>query len=233
MKNDVSKVLSRLNVSSICKDWKDDVKVMDHLYDHSIDIAHKQDHIKDVMDRSKNLIRNHSMFMGLSEIDKHEFVEDLRLAVLFHDCGAEVNRKMHHVIGADVFREIAKSQGGLTDARIHKIALAIEEHRGSYDGEFSSFLSEVLSAADRGNPDSLEYTVIRSYEYAKTNQSKVHSEATTHALEHVKDKYGSNGYARYSKIYLDFYSKELNKFKKAVDSLTIEQVETMVGDSNA
>jgi len=41
---------------------------------------------------------------------------------------------------------------------------------------------------------------------------------------HIKDKYGSNGYAKYPDVYRKIFKEELESFQKLADEITVERV---------
>ena len=43
--------------------------------------------------------------------------------------------------------------------------------------------------------------------------------------EHMIDKYGSKGYAKYPDVYKEIFTKELEEFKKEVDNISIEKIQ--------
>jgi hypothetical protein len=103
----------------------------------------------------------------------------------------------------------------LSKEEICMVAHAVLEHRGSFNGEFYSPLSEIISSADRGLPD-LDFIVIRSMKFNNKNAKDVY--------DHIKDKYGTKGYAKYPNVYQKIFGDELKSFKKLADELTVERV---------
>jgi hypothetical protein len=103
------------------------------------------------------------------------------------------------------------------DIRV-ELSNACYEHRASYKGEFSSVLSELISSADRGMPKSKECLFERSYEYHRSRDHS-HEESVHNAIEHIKDKHGSDGYARYPDLYLKFYGEQIKQIKLEIDKL--------------
>ncbi len=119
------------------------------------DSSHGWSHVEDV---AKNALEiNRRMILNLNE-------EYLVLAALFHDIYSDTDRKNHHTLAADWFAKFMIKQYKYDAIDILEMSLAIKEHRASYNGEYSSLLSEVLAAADRGAPD-LNSLIIRSSKY--------------------------------------------------------------------
>ena len=150
------------------------------------------------------------------EINK-EFDERLViLASYIHDIFNATDRKNHNFLAY----EYVKSQKDiflkeLSYEELELVAHAVLEHRASFKGEFFSKLSAIISSADRGRPY-VAQTIIRSMRYNNANAQDVY--------EHMLDKYGSNGYAKYPNIYQDIFAKELQEFKEEVDNISVEKI---------
>ncbi|MEG2092137.1 hypothetical protein [Cetobacterium sp.] len=171
--------------------------------------AHGISHIKDVL-KSGATIKGAKL--NLEE----------ELAIIFHDCGNKINRKMHHILSAEIFREVCDNL--LDNLTIERVANAIQKHRASYNGDFDNDLEELLSSSDRGNPDDIKNIVVRSYKYGLEELKLSESASVNHALEHIKNKYSREGYAKYPDMYLKFYSDQMNTFYKAVDDLKLKDI---------
>jgi len=138
------------------------------------------------------------------------------LASYMHDMFNAINRAKHNELAYEYALESNdKFLKELTKKELQKVAHALLEHRASFKGEFFSTLSAIISSADRGLPD-LEFIVIRSMKFNKGNPQDVYA--------HIKDKYGTNGYANYPKVYKEIFAQELEAFQKEADSLSVERV---------
>ena len=179
--------------------------------------SHGWGHIEDVMSNAKKMLKA-----------KHEqMTPEAQAAVMFHDSGLYPNgldnpevRGGHESRGARVARKAL--QRYFTKDQLRLIAAAIREHRGSYKGEYTSPLSELVSSADRGAPD-IGKKIMRSYNYGLEhgwNQAR----AVRNVIDQLSKKYGRQGYARYPSYYRALYAKELKDFQRTADSLTPEQV---------
>lgn len=203
-------------IKELVKDFiggNDSAKVIlvETLYGNAKDKAHGTEHIYNVLADAK-------MLKG-SNLNTYE-----TLAVIFHDCGNEVDRDEHHNIGAEYINDILKE---LNYKDRDVVKMAIKEHRASYKGEFFSEVSELLSSADRGKPDNLAYTLKRSYDYA-VKHGDSHEDAILHAVDHIEAKYGRNGYAKFPPLYLNFYKSTIHKFWDDIDKLTVEKAKYMI-----
>ena len=73
---------------------------------------------------------------------------------------------------------------------------AIEDHRASADHEPRSIYGKIVSTADRNN--TVEACLKRSYTYGrKLNPEATDDELFDRAYEHLKIKFGENGYAKF------------------------------------
>lgn len=151
------------------------------------------------------------------------------VAAYCHDVQCYVNRKLHHVLAfAWVHRnkkEIMELTGVDSDA-IELIATACYEHRGSYTGDFSSIVSELLSAADRGAPVQSLDLFKRSYLYNYHHGTSDHDKAVNHALTHINEKYGINGYAKYSPLYKKLFASDIETLQQWVTTITYDALST-------
>jgi len=165
--------------------------------------SHGLNHVKEVMHLALKM--NAKLNLGISE-------ELIITASLLHDVFSDsINRDKHHELGAEFVRKrkIPYLQK-FNDEEIELIALAINEHRGSYKGEFSSLLSELISSADRGEPN-LDKLIKRSLKFNGGNMKDV--------IHHMKDKFGKGGYAKYPRIYRDYFKSELTELQNKIEAL--------------
>ena len=138
------------------------------------------------------------------------------LASYIHDMYNATNRKIHNELA---YEYVLKAQDEflkiLNPKALREVAHAVLEHRASFKGEFYSKLSALISSADRGEPK-LEEVVIRSMKFNKANAVDVY--------EHIKDKYGVKGYAKYPDVYLEVFKDELKVFQNRADKITVDEV---------
>lgn len=184
------------------------------------DLAHRLDHAHQVMRDAVEIAHL---------VTAQHLIPKLIVAAYYHDIH-RANAENHHILAYDeVFSDkqfIIRVGGAETDEDIHDIALACMEHRGSWDGEYSGILSEIISAADRGSPEkiTLNDRMRRSYLYARDSLGMSHLSAQLHAGRHIKDKFGTNGNARYSQIYRTVYAKTLEAQMKEIDEVDVSKV---------
>ena len=188
-------------ISEVLKELK---PILERFYSNSE--GHGLKHVADVMYRA--LHYNEILSLGLN---KREIV----LASLLHDMYSGTNRKNHHILGHDyVMHSTHKVFDGVNKERVAK---AILEHRASYTGEYSSLLSELISSADRGEPDLTEI-VNRCYISTKEFHPEYTTDETNEAVKKdISEKFARKGYAKYPNIYLQVNKKKLDIFHDEVD----------------
>lgn len=176
------------------------------------DAAHGLDHVDGVAMTACNIIDSLS--------DYNEYRPAI-IAAYAHDIFCE-NREHHHDLSARWVRENAEILHNLFEMEvsdIEDIANACREHRASYTDKYSSVLSQVISAADRGYPD-LEQMTRRSLKFHSQSSFDVAVRAVHH---HIPDKYGADGYARYPAIYGQFYRDALVQLHTDIENKFTEE----------
>ena len=148
------------------------------------------------------------------------------LTAYAHDAYCWEGRGNHHITGAKhVLGGTNEYIAKLTPNDRFKIAKAVEEHRASYKGKFTTILSKVISSADRGKPD-INKTIKRSFDYHKDNLDK--ESAILEVKKHLLDKFSSTGYASYPDIYKTVYAEELSIFRKTVDKIDTKYIREII-----
>lgn len=199
--------------------YRNDVRIQ---YKHHYDIndqAHMIDHADSVVDLSLRIDKTLNL-----KLDKRIIV----LTGYLHDIMTNTDRATHHELVRDyILNRSDKFLKELTEAELNTVAQACYQHRGSYEGEFYSKYSEVISSADRGLPD-LKSHILRSYKY---HSSVGFIKATDNVHKHLHDKFSTKGYAMYPEMYTKVFKDELRKFKQQIDNLTLEDVRRIVKDN--
>lgn len=178
--------------------------VLESFYNNSV--GHGIKHVTDVMYRALH----YNEILNL-KLNKKEIV----LSSLLHDMYSESSRKTHHILGCEyVMKSTSKVFDGIDKERVAK---AILEHRASYNGEYSSLLSELISSADRGEPNLTEI-VNRCYISTKEFHPEYNVDEINNAVKkHLSEKFTRNGYAKYPNIYLQVLKKRLDIFHDEVE----------------
>ncbi|MGL5312445.1 MAG: hypothetical protein ACRC92_04255 [Peptostreptococcaceae bacterium] len=186
--------------------------LVEYLYSEC-DAAHGPSHIYTVLGRYFKIYREY-------------ITPKVAIIIAFHDIGNLVDRKEHHNIGAELARECLTSL--LSEDDVDDICLAIQEHRASFKGEHSNWFSEMIATCDRGEPDDISDIVVRSYKYARDKQNQDHVGGMEHALLHVKEKYGRNGYMKIPNMYKAFYGDKVEAMYNEVEALSFNLVRNII-----
>ena len=151
----------------------------------------------------------------------------------FHDIGHHINKDKHEVISAQIFEQDENIKKFFNNEERKIIKEAIEDHRASSKHKPRSIYGKLIATADRAVLD-VHDCIRRSYFYGKKNYPNLSLEKQKERIyEHLKDKYGENGYA---KVYLkdEKYEKSLQDLQKALSDkdsfmqLVGEEIEKIV-----
>lgn len=178
------------------------------------DPAHRVGHFEEVRRTAVEI--NKRLELGFND-------PQITFAAYFHDLFAW-SRENHHILSHafvmttedplfDIFSEEDRAE----------LALACKEHRASYRGEFSSRFSELINAADRERPSGPLLILKRALQYRQDRDHNNVDEVIDDAIAHVKDKYGTGGYARYPELYLAAFGNELRTQQAGIDALTADE----------
>ena len=165
--------------------------------------AHNLNHIKYVIDRSFKFAQT---------------IPDINYSIVYvvaayHDIGHHIDPKKHETISAEIMQKDQKLRDFFSEDELKTIKEAIEDHRASSDHEPRSIYGKIVSTADRNN--SVESCLERSYYYGKRlNPEYSDEELFNRAYEHLKLKFGENGYAKFF-----FEDAEYEKFLSDIRKL--------------
>lgn len=170
--------------------------------------GHGINHIKTVIEKSLKFAKEQNANL------------DMAYAIAaYHDLGHYIDRKTHEIISAKMFIEDENMKRFFTEEQIEIIREAIEDHRASSDHKPRSIYGMIVSTADRTIIDT-DNAIKRSYSYGKRNYIGLSEEELIERVyEHLKEKYGENGYA---KVYLEDkeFEEALQKLRHALDDRT-------------
>jgi hypothetical protein len=202
-----------------------------HAFYQFNDPAHTPDHFDDVLRHYEEVIRPyienhiHEERFALFQ-ERYELLDLLVIPIMAHDALAAY-RKNHEQLAYDLVLVLCD----IFDEHQHAelLALAAKEHRASGDGTMSSVLSMVVAAADKAEPN-LNEGVLRAYKCALHNLKEGEPKylAVIRTKQHMFEKYGSKGYAKYSPLWEELYAPALIAFTEQVDNLTEEDVAEIV-----
>ena len=166
--------------------------------------GHGLKHIETVIERSLKFAKDYD-----ANIDM------VYTIAAYHDLGHHIDRKRHEIISAQIFIEDDNMKKWFSDEQRKIIKDAIEAHRASSNHEPRTIYGKIVSTADR-TIVKIDNTIKRSYSYGKRNyQGITEEEQIQKVYEHLKDKYGENGYA---KVYLEDkeFDEAMKEFRKAL-----------------
>lgn len=141
------------------------------------------------------------------------------LTAFFHDMFSW-SRFNHHQLSSEWIKttdyHIIASQP--PEAR-SLIAIGCMEHRASRTEPFSCEFGELMSSADREMPGDVFAMVERAVKF-RMARGMSREEALGPAVEHIKEKYGHSGYARYPEMYLKVFGGELEEQRLTIAELS-------------
>ncbi len=148
--------------------------------------AHNIDHIKYVIDRSLKFAQT---------------IPDINYNIVYtvaayHDIGHSIDPKRHEIVSAEIMERDKMLSNFFSKTDLKTIKEAIEDHRASSDHEPRSIYGKIVSTADRNN--TVEACLERSYYYGKRlHPDFSDDELFNRAYEHLKMKFGEDGYAKF------------------------------------
>lgn len=163
--------------------------------------AHGLNHIKYVIKRSLDLSK-----------DKDIDINMVYTIAAYHDIGHHIDAKNHEVVSAKIMMEDKKLKEFFNEEELKIIKEAVEDHRASLKREPRSIYGKIVSSADRETD--VKETLKRAYLYTKKHYSDMtNKQVIENVYEHLKDKYGEEGYANFflEDEKYENYLKELRK----------------------
>lgn len=149
--------------------------------------AHDIEHINYVIKRSFELIAQNNL-----NVDDNI----VYTVAAYHDIGHHIDPKNHEQISADIMWRDNNLKQFFSEDDLIIIKEAIEDHRASSKHEPRSIYGKIVSSADRNN--TVEQCLERSYYYGKRlSPEATDRELYERAFEHLKLKFGYNGYAKF------------------------------------
>ncbi len=131
----------------------------------------------------------------------------------YHDIGHHIDPKKHELVSGEIMYNDMHLKNFFSDEELKIIREAIEEHRASADHTPRNIYGKIVSTADRNN--TVEACLRRSYFYGKRLEpDATDEELFNRAYEHLKLKFGENGYAKFY-----FKDEEYEKFLKDIREL--------------
>lgn len=139
-------------------------------------------------------------------------------SAFFHDMFAW-SRFNHHLLSAEwIMTTDYDPIDTLTEHQRELVAAGCREHRASGKDPFTCQFAELMCAADRELPGRIEDMLERAIQY-RVARGMTRDVAMAPAIAHIKEKFGTGGYARYPRLYLDAFGDTLEVQRKEIDNL--------------
>jgi hypothetical protein len=174
------------------------------------DAAHRIEHFLEVEKCANHINKK----LGL------KFSPKLILMVaFFHDMFAW-SRHNHHQMSAEwILTTDLPMICVLKPGERELVAAGCREHRASGTEPFSCDFAELMCSADRGFPTTDVETILQRAIQYRLALGYGEKDARQGAIEHVKEKFGTDGYARYPEMYQQAFDYELALQRELVDKL--------------
>lgn len=170
------------------------------------DLGHNIKHIQYVIDRS---------FKFADTVPNVNY-DIVYTVAAYHDIGHHIDSKRHEIVSGEIMSKDENLKRFFSADELKIIREAIEDHRASADHEPRSIYGKIVSTADRNN--TVEACLKRSYTYGKKlNPEATDDELFDRAYEHLKIKFGENGYAKFF-FKDDVYEKFLKDIRDLLSS---------------
>lgn len=185
------------------------------------DPAHRQDHILAVVSFATEI----ATMQKLSVSDRR----CLLAAAFMHDIGCNRDRDTHHMLGAILTaRLLGGEDSPFNTDEVVTVCQAVHEHRASYKEKRSGLISDLTRIADAGrlNPETFGDRAI-SYRIGRLKDVgddmaeylRIKTGIVDDAADHLKDKYGVNGYMwkSYPDIGKKMFASEIEEIQMVSD----------------
>lgn len=171
------------------------------------DLAHRETHFENVFKCGSRI--NHDLKLGYDE-------KLILFVAYFHDMFSW-SRNNHHHLSCEWVRTTDHPMivSNLDDLERDMVARGCLEHRASRKDDFSSLFTEMMNAADREYPGDINGMLERAILYRMARGAN-REEARAPSIEHLKEKFGVNGYARYPELYIQTFGEELRKQREEI-----------------
>lgn len=161
----------------------------------SFDMAHQTDHIDVVVNASFELA---------STLDVN--INMVYTIACYHDIGIQYGRDNHHITGGIFLLEDQNLKSFFQHEELLIMKEAIEDHRASNPSQPRSIYGKIIAEADRDL--SFERILKRTIGYGiKVYPDLTFEEHYDRLYQHIKQKYGENGYL---KLWLKAEKNEVN-----------------------
>ena len=186
---------------------------LDRFIERTIEKYKKFDGAHD--DAHARMVIKNSEYIAANMMKDEKIQLDMRMVKVIaamHDLGLAYDRETHHTKSGEIVRKEKMLRKFFTEEQIELIAKSVEEHRASYKGDYTSVYSKIVSDADRMND--INTMIDRTYKwnrkhYPDKNDKEIYDEV----INHLQDKFGEKGYARFNTKYAE---DVLNQSRKII-----------------
>lgn len=150
----------------------------------SFDKAHKEDHVRSVIDEALSLAAYYDVDPDM-----------VYAAAAFHDTGLVEGRQTHHIASGRIIREDPRLAEWFSPEQIETIAQAAEDHRASSGSDPRSIYGRIIAEADR---DIIPMKILRrTVQFGMEHYSELDKEGHWNRfVDHLHEKYYYGGYLK-------------------------------------
>lgn len=166
------------------------------------DKAHQQKHFEAVFQCGLKI--NERLDLGFDS-------KCIMFAAYFHDLFAW-SRVNHHELALHWIQSTDHPLiiDNLDPTERSMVAWACYQHRASFKGDFRFRFCELINSADREFPGDVAFMLERAVLYRQKNFPGMSvQQGFEESVEHLKEKFGHGGYARYPQMYMDCFAEDL------------------------
>ena len=171
----------------------------------SFDKAHKEDHVRSVIDEALSLAAYYDVDPDM-----------VYAAAAFHDTGLVEGRQTHHIASGRIIREDPRLAEWFSPEQIEAIAQAAEDHRASSGSEPRSIYGRIIAEADR---DIIPMKILRrTVQFGMEHYPELAREGHWNRfVDHLHEKYYYGGYL---KLFIP----------ESRNAVRLEELRTIIGD---
>lgn len=150
----------------------------------SFDAAHREEHVRSVIEKSQKLAR----FYDVNP-------EILYLAAAYHDLGLCEGREQHHIVSGRIIREDKNLSRWFSREEIELAAQAAEDHRASGKNPPRTIYGKIIAESDRQIvPETVvRRTILYGFDHYPSFNRQQMWERT---VSHLHEKYAEGGYLK-------------------------------------
>ena len=171
----------------------------------SFDKAHKEDHVRSVIDEALSLAAYYDVDPDM-----------VYAAAAFHDTGLVEGRQTLHIASGRIIREDPRLAEWFSPEQIETIAQAAEDHRASSGSEPRSIYGRIIAEADR---DIIPMKILRrTVQFGMEHYPELDREGHWNRfVDHLHEKYYYGGYL---KLFIP----------ESRNAARLEELRTIIGD---